>query len=65
MKKIIIGDHTYDIPDKVQFLINDLVKKNDRLRKKVKRAYVDGIIEGAKQYGGMIIHREHIVKEEN
>lgn len=34
MKKIIIGDHTYDIPDKVDFLINDLVKRNDRMKEK-------------------------------
>ncbi|KKK84291.1 hypothetical protein LCGC14_2784860 [marine sediment metagenome] len=46
MKKIIIGDHTYDIPDKVQFLINDLVKKNDRLGKGAKRAYAEGYREG-------------------
>ena len=64
MKKIIIGDHIYDIPDKVQFLIDDLVKKNDRLRARAKRAYTDGIIWGAEQYGGMIIHRAHISKEE-
>ncbi len=43
MKKIIIGDHTYDVADKVHFLIEDLVEKNDRLRK---RAYAEGYREG-------------------
>ncbi len=48
MKKIIIGDYTYDIPDKVQFLIDDLIKKNDRLRKKVKYVYREGWEDGAR-----------------
>ena len=60
MKKIIIRDHIYDIPDKVYVLIEDLNKKNTRLRKRAKRAYTDGIIWGAERYGGMIIHREDI-----
>ena len=46
MKKIIIGDDTYDIPDKVHFLIDDLTNKNTRLRKKRKKAYREGWEDG-------------------
>ena len=46
MKKIIIGDHTYDIPDKVYLLIEDLTNKNTRLRKKRKEAYKEGWEDG-------------------
>ncbi len=63
MKKIIIGDHTYDIPDKVHLLIEDLTNKNTRLKERTKRAYTDGIIWGARQYGGMIVRREDISQE--
>ena len=55
MDKVIIGDTTYMVDTKVKMLLDDLVDKNTRLRKRAKRAYVDGIIEGAKQFGGMII----------
>lgn len=48
MKKIIIGDHTYDIPDKVHILIEDLTDKNTRLRKKRKEAYREGWEDGAR-----------------
>lgn len=48
MKKIIIGDHTYDIPDKVHILIEDLTDKNTRLRTRAKRAYGEGWEDGAR-----------------
>ena len=60
MDKVIIGDTTYMVDTKVKMLIDDLVDKNDRMRARAKRAYTDGIIWGAEQYGGMIIHREDI-----